>query len=675
MADLDTGPRGGPLPRQGSTGQDPEGRSAGAVSLGGGAGAGEADESARRLITLIGNLPGMVYRCECCRDWTMLMVSEGGEQLTGYSPEDLIGDRVIAYGQLIHPEDRDRVWEEVSEALAGDRPFEIEYRIQTRSGEERWVWERGVRVSEPSRTPILLEGFIADVTQRRRAQASLADHAAFQEALLDAVPAPVFYKDLDGRYLGFNRSFEEFFGTTRAEMVGRTVYDISPPELAEVYFRRDRELFAHPGTQVYEAKVQDAGGCTHEVIFHKSTFRDACGEVAGIIGVILDVTNLHRAQERLLRSQKMEAIGQLTGGIAHDFNNLITAINGYASFALEALPPGHPTREDVVAIQKSGNRAAALVRQLMAYSRKQLIEPVILDPNELVSGAMGLLRRTIEESIELRFLPANELWRVRADPAQLIQVLTNLAVNARDAMPRGGSLTVRTENALLDEREAAEEDVASLHCVAITVEDTGCGMDAATRAQIFEPFFTTKEVGKGTGLGLSSAYGIVKQHGGAIHVWSGPGEGTRFRLVLPRATGEEPEAAGEETPVETPGGTETILVVEDEEDVRRVTELLLKNLGYSVLTAASAETAIEVFQERGEEVDLLLTDVIMPGLHGSDLHELLVRRRPGLRVLYMSGYTGRTLAESGLGEAGAPLVQKPFGRSDLARLVRQALDA
>ncbi len=668
-------PRGAPLPRQGSTGQDPEGRGDGAVSLGGGSVAGEADESARRLRTLIGNLPGMVYRCECCRDWTMLMVSEGGEQLTGYPPEDLIGDRIVAYGQLIHPEDRDRVWEEVSEALAGDRPFEIEYRIQTRSGEERWVWERGVRVSERSRTPIILEGFIADITQRHRAQASLADHAAFQTALLDAIPLPVFYKDLDGRYLGFNRSFEELFGTTRAAMIDKTVYETSPRRRAEVYFRKDRELFEHPGTQVYESKVQDAGGTTHDAVFHKSTFRDASGKVAGIIGVILDVTDLRRVQERLLRSQKMEAIGQLTGGIAHDFNNLITAINGHASFALEALPPGDPTREDVAAIQKSGGRAAALVRQLMAFSRKQLIEPVVLDPNELVSGAMGLLRRTIEENIELRFLPADELWRVRADPDQIIQVLTNLAVNARDAMPRGGSLTVRTENALLDERAAAEEDVASLHCVAITVEDTGCGMDAATRAQIFEPFFTTKEVGKGTGLGLSSAYGIVRQHGGAIQVQSRPGEGARFRLVLPRATGEEPAAAGEESPEETPRGAETILVVEDEEDVRRVTELLLKNLGYSVLTAASAEAAIEVFQERGEGIDLLLTDFIMPGLHGSDLHELLARRRPGLRVLYMSGYAGRTLEESGLAKAGALLVQKPFGRSDLARLVRQALDA
>ena len=387
-----------------------------------------------------------------------------------------------------------------------------------------------------------------------------------------------------------------------------------------------------------------------------------------------DITEQKRLEEQLQVAQKMEAVGRLAGGVAHDFNNLLSVILNYTTFMLEELGEDDPLRQDVAEIRSAGERAAGLTRQLLAFSRKQVLEPQVLDLNETVAGMEPMLRRLTGEDIELTKMLAPDLGRVKADPGQLEQVIMNLTVNARDAMPDGGELTIRTTNVELDQEYADEHvEVAAGPYVLLAVSDTGCGMDEATRRRLFEPFFTTKERGKGTGLGLSTAYGIVKQSGGYIWAYGEPGRGSTFKVYLPRL--EEDATPAVVTPfIEEPAtGTETILVVEDEEAVRKVAARTLRLAGYQVLTAADGEEALLACQGHQGEIHLLLTDVVMPQMSGPHLAKRLQELRPELRVLYMSGYSEDAIVHHGVLDPGTSFVGKPFGGNDLRRKVRQAL--
>ncbi|MFH0964639.1 MAG: PAS domain S-box protein [Planctomycetota bacterium] len=401
---------------------------------------------------------------------------------------------------------------------------------------------------------------------------------------------------------------------------------------------------------------------------------DEGGRALRMIGTALDVTERKNLEEQLVQAQKMEAIGKLAGGVAHDFNNILTGIIGYAKCLLPGMAEGSRDRGDVSQIIQLGERASDLTRQLLAFSRKQMLQPVILNLNNVLGDMIKMLPRVLREDIDLRFLPADDLGNVKADPGQIAQVLINLAVNARDAMPEGGRLTIETANVTLG------PDYAKSHAmvppgpyVRLAVSDTGCGMDKQTRERLFEPFFTTKERGKGTGLGLSTIFGIVKQHNGYIWVYSEPGQGTTFRIYLPRL--DEPAPLSRpEAPSRPLKGTETILLVEDEEAVRDVSARVLSAQGYRVLAAASADEAKKLFAQHEEDVALLLTDVILPRESGPVLYEELAGRRPALKVLYMSGYTDNAVVHHGVLEAGVSFIGKPFGSEDLGRAVRKALD-
>jgi nitrogen-specific signal transduction histidine kinase/ActR/RegA family two-component response regulator len=391
-------------------------------------------------------------------------------------------------------------------------------------------------------------------------------------------------------------------------------------------------------------------------------------------GIIVDVTERKQLETQLQQSRKMEAVGRLAGGIAHDFNNLLTIITGYTDLALSRSSVPLELRTDIERIENAAGRAAALVRQLLAFSRKQVLQPKTLDLNGIVVNMDKLLRRLIDDNIEMVTQVEENLGKVKADPAQIEQVIMNLVVNARDAMPKGGRLTLETCNVDLDANYAVDHvSVKPGPYIMLAVSDTGVGMDAETVAHIFEPFYTTKESGRGTGLGLSTVYGIVKQSGGYIWVYSELGKGSTFKVYLPRVEEELEELGPERTVSREERGTGTILLVEDEEAVRELVQSILAGRGYNVLVADSPWQAEEVASKYAGEINLLLTDVVMPGRSGRELAARITARRPNIRVLYMSGYTENVVTSGGLLEEGLAFLQKPFSPKALLHKIREVL--
>ena len=502
---------------------------------------------------------------------------------------------------------------------------------------------------------------------------SLIEHSSDVITLLDET----------GAILYSTQSLKPTLGYAAGEMAGRNVLDLVHPD-----------QFAQAASLLMDLRLDPDHAVRGEFqVLHKDgSWRDldvvlanhlANPALRAFVVTYRDVTDRKRAEEslraadeRLRTVQKMEAVGRLAAGIAHDFNNLLTAILGSTDLVLEELPADHPSRIDALESRQAALRAADLTRQLLAFSRQQVLAPRVVDLNDVVRDVERLLRRLIGEDVELLTRLAPAPGTVRADPSQLEQVLVNIAVNARDAMPRGGILTIETSQATLDDESAAHQAVVTPgEYVVVALSDTGVGMDAETQARVFEPFFTTKERGKGTGLGLATAYGIVKQSGGYIWVYSEVGIGTTFRIYLPRVS--EP-AEPPLIPPATRGdlrGSETILVVEDQDEVRNLIRRILEARGYRIITAANGPAALQVAATHEGSIDLLVTDVVMPGMSGREVSLLLTAGRKGLRTLFLSGYTDESIVHHGILEAGVEFLQKPFSAEVLARRVREVLEA
>jgi PAS domain S-box-containing protein len=514
-----------------------------------------------------------------------------------------------------------------------------------------------------------------DVTERVRAENALRASEARYRELFENASDLIATADLDGRLTAVNEAFVTALGYDRDELIGRALVELVPKQQRDRLSTARESKLAEPAVAtVYEHELIAKDGRHVEVeVASRLIYRE--GTPIGIEAICRDITERKHLEAQLRQAQRIEAVGRLAGGIAHDFNNLLTVISGYAETLLgETDPRSEP---DLLQIAAAAERAAVLTRQLLAFSRRQVLEPQILDPNEIVAGIAPMLTRLIGEHIELVTVADADAAMVCADAGQLEQVLVNLAVNARDAMSQGGKLTIETGNADLDEDYVAQHSGARVgpHAV-ISITDTGVGMDEETIAHMFDPFFTTKPVGKGTGLGLATVHGIVRQSGGNVWVYSEPGIGTTFKVYLPAAEGRPLAASGSMQAVpEAAKGSERILITEDEESLRTLTTRMLEQRGYSVIAAENAEHAIELVEQQPDQIDLLLTDLVMPQMSGRDLADSVRERSPSMRVLFMSGYADEFATENGSLAQGAAFLEKPFSGNDLARKVRQTLDA
>jgi two-component system cell cycle sensor histidine kinase/response regulator CckA len=514
--------------------------------------------------------------------------------------------------------------------------------------------------------------------ERLRIEHALRESQAQLERAESVALVMTAHVGLDGRWRKVTPRLCELLGYSEADLLARTVADVAhPADLEYAHSERRRLIAGEAHSSDLTLRLLRRDGMVVWVYANTSVVQNAAGAPLYFLVYLRDVTERKLLEEQLRQAQKMEAVGQLAGGVAHDFNNLLTAIIGNAELLLREIAPDDTRRLDVLEINRAALRAAGLTRQLLAFSRKQVLQPRIVDLNAVVSDLTAMLRRIIGEHVELRLQLQPGLGRVLADPGQLEQVITNLAVNARDAMPSGGTLTIRTADVDATQVPPRTPEPTPMlgPLVELSVTDDGVGMDERTQSRLFEPFFTTKELGRGTGLGLATVYGIVRQSGGHIRVSSRLHHGSTFTVYLPRAAGRAEDAAESPAWTEQPGGAGTVLVVEDEETVRRLACRVLRTKGYRVIEAEDPAAALRLMREHEGPIHLLVTDIVMPGMTGPALVERLIADRPELKVLYITGYAEEAIERQGTLPAGGALLEKPFTARQLADRVRAALSA
>jgi len=626
----------------------------------------EFRQSQQRLRMHIENTPLAVVEWDL--DFRVVSWNPSAEKIFGYSREEAVG----RHGEFIvptqwHPQ-VEQVWQKLLKQEGGSRSTNNNV---TKDGRIiSCEWYNTPLVAENGRV-LGVASLVHDVTERERAEAKF-------RGLLESAPDSMVVTDQQGKIVLVNAQTEKVFGYKREELLNREIEMLMPERFRDRHPAHRAAFASHPEVREMGKRLELFGlrkdGTEFPIEVSLSPLETDQGTL--ISSGIRDTTERLALEERLRQSQKMEAVGRLAGGVAHDFNNLLTIILGYSQILADGLPAGTRLADSTAQIKSAGERAAGITRQLLAFSRKTVLSPRVINLNDIVLNLDSLLRRLIGEDIEVMTVPANDLGMAKADPGQIEQVIMNLALNSRDAMPQGGKLTLETSNATLDETYArGHQPVEPGQYVMLAVSDTGHGMAEETMGRIFEPFYTTKEVGKGTGLGLSMVYGIVKQSGGYIWVYSEPDQGTTFKIYLPRVDQPAERTSAERHPMSVARGTETILLVEDDPQLRELSSSVLSHCGYRVLKAATPEEGLAICESNHQEIRLLVTDVVMPRMNGRQLAERIQKVCPKIRVLYISGYTDNAIVHYGVLDPGLWFLAKPFTLSSLVAKVREVLDS
>jgi two-component system, cell cycle sensor histidine kinase and response regulator CckA len=607
-------------------------------------------------------------------DGLIRYVSPGVRRILGFAPEELVGKlpSEVADPRILEPIMSNL--EDVAREAGASRTFETE--AMAKDGTELWL---EITFTNLLHEPIV-NGVVAnfrDISERKRAEKALRRSEERFRNIFEAAPVGIGLVDLEGRTIQTNRVVQEMLGYTDEEFAHMTFDSFTHPEDIAANIELFDEMV--DGTRDFfqmEKRFIHKSGSIVWANLVVSLIRDLDGSPAYALGMVENITRRKTLEDQLRQAQKMEAVGRLAGGIAHDFNNLLAVIMNCATFLAQSLDEDDPRLQDVKDIRASGERGANLVRQLLAFSRKEIVSPEVVDLNEIVDSMQSLLGRTLGEDIELDVVVCAEPCLTKVDPGQLEQVIVNLAVNARDAMPNGGTITITTDNVTVG------EDFARLHpgmepesYVRLTMTDTGTGMNEEVLRHIFEPFFTTKARGQGTGLGLATVYGAVKQARGYISAYSEEGRGSMFSVYLPRTTDKAPSSA---STVATPGsdrGHETVLLVEDDDSLRRLIRRMLERNGFTVIEAPNPSEGAQLFRANADRIAITVTDVVMPGASGKDLVSTIRDIDPSARVLYMSGYPEDVIAHHGVLEEGVPFIGKPFQEETLLKRLRAALDA
>jgi len=610
---------------------------------------------------------------------TILMCNRRAAEIHGYgNAGDLIGGLAK---MLIAPADRQRVDATILSTVAAGGSVDVECQILLRDGSERSAQVTAAPLRAGDGAIAGRVAILHDITKRKEADRALLRAREFSANVIDAIPGGFFVLDRQGKYLRWNRNLEHLIGPPPERMVLADVFIRTHPEDRQRVMDAIDAVFANGSAEI---EARGLVGRRQKVRhFYLTGRRMELDGVAYLVGFGIDITERKEAEaararleSQLLQSQKLESIGRLAGGVAHDFNNHLTVINGYCDVLLSHLAPDDANRESVAEVRRAGERAATLTRQLLAFGRKQLLSPSPVSLNQIVSSMETMLRRLVPEDIDVTTALASGLGAAMADTGQIEQVLMNLVVNARDAMPEGGTIRIETANVDLESATGERDRVIGPGAyVTLAVTDTGVGMDEHTRELIFEPFFTTKEVGKGTGLGLAMVYGIVKQSGGAIAVHSEPGEGSAFTVYFPRVNAEAGQISSTAVVERSRSGQGTILLVEDQASVRGLIKRVLLSSGYQVIEARRGPQALALPDSQVRSIDLLITDVVMPGMSGNELAARLSARREGLRVLFISGYAPNAIVQQGILEPGVAFLQKPFSPAQIAARVGEILAA